>query len=172
MTNLIKTALSVAIIAVVIASMPANAFFGSKNESKKPKSKIEFTIGKHSNLHIVDGGFKSVEVKGNKVKVDIKSLWTWQNDSKASDDPKRTADLLSDDWFNADKFRFAYFTATEEKSNGDIHGVLKIKNIEKKVVLKKDGKVLKLRIKLSDFNIDNSWKRVFASGHADVVIKR
>ena len=171
MKNLLKTITWGTILTLTSLSMSAFAFFGTKNESPKPKSKIEFSIGKHNNLHTVLGGFKSVVRTGNKVRVDIKSLWTWQNDSKASDDPKRTADLLTDDWFNADKFRYAYFTAKEVKSNGDVHGELKIKGIKKNVVLKKSGKVLKIKIVLKDFNIDNSWKKVFASSHVNVEIK-
>ena len=157
----------IGLLAVVFSIV---AFAGS-NKSPKLKSKIEFKISKHAGLHIVHGGFKVVERKDNVVKVDIKSLWTWQNDSEASDDPKRTKDLLTDDWFDADKFRYAFFTASEVKKNGNVHGILKIKNIEKKVVLRKSGNFLKIRIKLSDFNIDNSWKRVFAGNYADVKIR-
>ena len=174
MTKLIKAALSLSIIAVltasIITSMPAEAFFGSKNKSKKPTSRIEFTITKHGGLHTVNGGFKVVKQKGNLVEVNINSLWTWQNDSKASDDPARTKDLLTSDWFDAKKFPKATFKA-DINNKKFIGGILTIKGISKRVELKKSGKFLKINIKLNDFNVDASWKKVFAGDNVNVTIK-
>ena len=150
---------------------------------KKPQSVIEFSIGKHGNLHTVLGGFQvkrrvfkkreNGKIFGLKVVVNINSLWTWQGDASASDNPKRTADLLSNSWFDAKRYPIAVARAKvlnlQEGSTSTIK--LTIKERTKEIKVRVEKGFLKFRIKLSDFNIDNSWKRVFASGYADVKVE-
>ena len=160
-----------------ILALTANA-----DNHPKPESKIEFGISKHAGLHYVNGGFSKFKImKGEKVvagyknlfvTVDISSLWTWQSDASQSDDPKRTADLLSKDWFWAKKYpaAIAHFKLLP-LNNGKVNFDLRIRGIQKVIQGEvKDG-YLKFRIVLKDFNLASSWKRIFAGKFADVKVK-
>lgn len=155
---------------------------GMADNNPKPESKIEFGISKHAGLHYVNGGFSKFKImKGEKVvagyknlfvTVDISSLWTWQSDASQSDDPKRTADLLSKDWFWAKKYpaAIAHFKLLP-LNNGKVNFDLRIRGIQKVIQGEvKDG-YLKFRIVLKDFNLASSWKRIFAGKFADVKVK-
>ena len=159
-------------------------FVGSKalaDNHPKPESVIEFGISKHAGLHHVNGGFDvdSIQIKKEdskglhhvKAKVSIDSLWTFQSDADKSDDPKRTKDLLSKDWFNVKKFPYAHAHIQYIPFEGT--GVIKltIKGITKRIDFRSSHGKLKFRIKLSDFKIDASWKRIFVGNYADVVIR-
>ena len=158
-------------VAIILGSMFAITA-DAANPGPKPKSRIEFAISKHGGLHTVHGGFHKIERKklSPYVKVDIKSLWTWQHDADASDNPKRTKDLLTDSWFDAEKYRYATFKA-DINNEKYIGGILTIKGISKRIKLIKAGKFLKVRIVLKDFNLNASWKSVFAGNYADVSIR-
>ena len=157
---------------------------GEKGTSnKKPTSAVEFGISKHAGLHYVNGGFNVEYMKYEKYEagvytevnatVNINSLWTWQVDSSPSDNPARTKDLLSDDWFDAKKFpkAYAYVKWLPVNDADNVVIKLKIKGITRKVNAKvREGKLL-FRIELKDFKINNSWKRIFVGNYADVSVK-
>ena len=171
---------------ILLVFLMLGFFVGTKalgDDHPKPTSQIEFGISKHGGLHYVNGGFEVESVKHKRfsegvytdieVVVNINSLWTWQGDASKSDDPKRTKDLLSDDWFDAKKFPKAYakihWLPLNDSDNVAVE--LKIKGIKKVIIAKvRDGKLL-LRVNLGDFKINASWKRIFAGNYADVVVK-
>ena len=153
------------------------------NTNVKPTSVVEFGISKHAGLHYVHGGFDVEYIKFEKYEagvwtevnaiVNMNSLWTWQKDVVASDNPKRTKDLLSDDWFDAKKFpkAYAYIKWLPVNDADNVAVKLKIKGITKVINAKvREGKLL-FRIVLKDFNIDNSWKRIFAGNFTDVSVR-
>lgn len=169
----------------LLAFLMLGFFVGSKafgDNHPKPVSVVEFGISKHGGLHYVNGGFgvefmkyerfsEGVYTNVNAI-VNINSLWTWQGDASKSDDPKRTKDLLSDDWFDAKKFPKAYAKIHWlPVNNADNVAVeLKIKGIKKLIMAKvRDGKLL-FRVNLGDFNLNASWKRIFAGNFADVSV--
>ena len=168
----------------LLAFLMLGFFVGTKafgDNHPKPYSMVEFKISKHAGLHEVSGGFDTYNVKYKKrdskgihhvkAKVNINSLWTHQADADKSDDPKRTKDLLSKDWFNVKKFPYAHAHIQYIPNEGT--GVIKltIKGITKRIDFRSSHGKLKFRIKLSDFKIDASWKRIFVGNYADVVIR-
>ena len=168
---------------ILFVFLMAGFLYGTKvfGNRVKPQSAVEFGISKHAGLHYVNGGFdiKSIDIKKKdskglhhvKAKVSIDSLWTFQADADKSDDPKRTKDLLSKDWFNVKKFPYAHAHIQYIPFEGT--GVIKltIKGITKRIDFRSSHGKLKFRIKLSDFKIDASWKRIFVGNYADVVIR-
>ena len=169
---------------ILFVFLMAGFLYGTKvfgDNHPKPESAIEFGISKHGGLHYVNGGFdlESITVKSKdskglnhvQAKVSINSLWTHQADSSKSDDPKRTKDLLSDDWFDAKKFPYAFAYIHHIPFEGT--GVIKltIKGITKKIKFRSSHGKLKFKIILKDFNLNPSWKRIFAGNFADVVIR-
>ena len=153
------------------------------NTDAKPTSVVEFGISKHAGLHHVHGGFDVEYIKFEKYEVgvwtevnaivNINSLWTWQEDVVATDNPKRTKDLLSKDWFDSKKFpkAYAYIKWLPVNDADNVAVKLKIKGITKVINAKvRDGKLL-FRIVLKDFNVDNSWKRIFVGNFAEVSVK-
>ena len=153
------------------------------NKNAKPESAVEFGISKHAGLHYVHGGFDVEYTKYEKYEagvytelnaiVNINSLWTFQVDTSRDDDPKRTKDLLSDDWFDAKKFpkAYAYVKWLPVNNADNVKIKLKIKGITKVINAKVRQNKLLFRIVLKDFNIDNSWKRIFAGNYADVKVR-
>ena len=170
---------------ILFVFLMAGFLYGTKifGSRIKPSSEVEFKISKHAGLHTVHGGFKvkyhnykkfeaGVYTRVNAT-VGINTLWTYQADADASDDPKRTKDLLSDDWFDAKKFPLAnahiHWLPLNDADNVVIE--LTIKGITKKIKAKvRDSKLL-FRIVLKDFKINASWKSIFAGNYADVSVQ-
>lgn len=161
-------------------------FFGANvngDSHPKPTSAVEFGISKHGGLHYVNGGFdiKKITFKKKTIAtfhgvdaiVNINSLWTWQADASKADDPRRTEDLLGKDWFHAKKFPIAkaHIHVLPLNNTKNVKVKLTIKGKTKTIYAEVKGGYLLFRIVLKDFNLNPSWKSIFAGNFADVKVK-